>query len=384
VLAPTADAKFQYRLASSLLENPTAILTSALRNAAKAAHFSRIAETLDVEHKVNLNDLLESPKVLETLKNELSKELKGEAKSAKQKKADEDEKKEEPAAEEAPAEEGEEAPAEGEEGAEGEVSPEEEELTIDEKVEQLETRVDVVEQEVQQLEGDTIPEAENEEINLEDMFGGEEGDMQLDEKMGALANEGDEVTASGEDDFFGPSNLQAGLEGMDEVDITEAGDFFEVTASDEPDQLGALMGGRPRSAKALRAEKESIVDPGEIADHFESELSGDDRDNETDHDGDLFAEVIESVSAPEFQQDHNVEAEFDLPKSAVQVKDNRNAAAKNKAAAGTVKTVQRGAAGMQKKSTVVKTVGNPVTSPKGSVDERKRIASLVFKDEDEY
>jgi hypothetical protein len=39
---------------------------------------------------------------------------------------------------------------------------------------------------------------------------------------------------------------------------------------------------------------------------------------------------------------------------------------------------------MAKKSTVVKTVGDPAARPKGSVEERRRLASLVFKDEDEY
>jgi hypothetical protein len=384
VLAPSVGPLLQYRLASTLLENSTSVLTAALRNAAKAAHFSHVAETLEIEHKVNLNDLLESPKVLETLKNELAKELKAEPVKASKaatalKKADEEEKKdkEKPAEEEAAAAEEEAAESDG-----AEETPAEEAVTVEEQVQELETRVDAVENDVAELEQQVETEGE-EEIDLEGMFGGEEGDMMMDEKMSALANEGEEVTATeGEEDFFGPSNLRAGLEGMDEVDITDASDFFQVSASEESDPLGQLMGSRARSAKALRATPNAVVEPGDLNDHFKTELAGDDRDAESDHEDDLLYEVAGGIDAPEFEQEHNVEPEFELPKSAVAIKDNRNAAAKSKAAAGAIKTVQRG--GMAKKSTVVKTVGDPAARPKGSVEERRRLASLVFKDEDEY
>jgi len=59
-----------------------------LRQTAKNAHYSKLADKFESVHKKTLNDHLEDPSVLASLKSEVEKELKGEPKSAAGKTAD--------------------------------------------------------------------------------------------------------------------------------------------------------------------------------------------------------------------------------------------------------------------------------------------------------
>ena len=59
-----------------------------LRQTAKNAHYSKLAETFKQVHKVELNDLLEDPSVLNAEKKAVESEIKGDPKNATSKKAD--------------------------------------------------------------------------------------------------------------------------------------------------------------------------------------------------------------------------------------------------------------------------------------------------------
>src|SRR5271167_898434 len=87
-MLPTAPAEVQKSAASSLLQNSTKILNAMLRQTAKNAHYSKLAETFKSVHKTELNDALEDPSVLSSLKKEVASELSGDAKNATAKKAD--------------------------------------------------------------------------------------------------------------------------------------------------------------------------------------------------------------------------------------------------------------------------------------------------------
>src|SRR5271157_102982 len=87
-MLPTAPAELQKTFAASLLMNKTKVLTAALKQTAINAHYTKVAETLKSVHKVEMNDLLEDPSVLTKEKNAVKSEVKGDARSASAKKAD--------------------------------------------------------------------------------------------------------------------------------------------------------------------------------------------------------------------------------------------------------------------------------------------------------
>lgn len=87
-MLPTAPAEVRKAFASALLATPTKVLKAALRQTAKNAHYTKIADTLREVHKVEMNQLLEASGDLEKAKNQVKAELKGDAKSANAKVAD--------------------------------------------------------------------------------------------------------------------------------------------------------------------------------------------------------------------------------------------------------------------------------------------------------
>jgi hypothetical protein len=448
-LLPSAPASVQESFTASLLAgNSTKVLKAALRQTAINAHYQKLAETFKEVHKMELNDLLEDPSVLNTEKKSVESELKGEPKSAGKvaddrkengpqegtyddgrdgsepkeldaskaaerpdagekpgqtqnlsdgktekaagaktacvgadctgcknadckgkkanaKKADGEMPEEAPApAAEAPVEEAAapEAPAEAEaptdlppavpenpEAEAAEILTDEKKNVLEEKITEAQDAISAIEQEILSegdeeldlaklegeedalgdFEGDDLEGAE-EEFTMEALPEGEEGDGEeldfakvfdpegMDEKAASLANEGEEKSAAGEDDFFTPSaasNLEAS---MDDDGMGDMHDMFSLQGSDG-DPLASLIAGLKSAAEVAGMD---IVpsSTGEAADHFESdEAAGDDRDNETDHDGNLFFEALDSIT-PEAQgakrttQDSTNELE--LPKAA--------------------------------------------------------------------
>jgi len=87
-MLPTAPAEVQKAFAASLLNSSTKVLKAALRQTAINAHYTKVAETFKEVHKVELNDLLEDPSILKAEKKAVESEVKGDAKSATSKKAD--------------------------------------------------------------------------------------------------------------------------------------------------------------------------------------------------------------------------------------------------------------------------------------------------------
>jgi hypothetical protein len=87
-MLPTAPLEVKKAFAASLLTNSTKALKAALRQTAVNAHYTKLAETFKEVHKMELNDLLEDPSVLNAEKKAVESEVKGDAKNAGAKKAD--------------------------------------------------------------------------------------------------------------------------------------------------------------------------------------------------------------------------------------------------------------------------------------------------------
>jgi hypothetical protein len=146
---------------------------------------------------------------------------------------------------------------------------------------------DGADQAAEGAEGD----AEGQELNLDDIFN--EGNMS--DKVSSLNDEGDNVDEfivdlNGDNDFFGPSDpseLESILEQEDEIENPH--DLFAIRSSADP--MAALFG--------KYASETDIVKPGEIVKALDTDLSGgEDRDSETDHDGSIFEEVLNSLKQP--------------------------------------------------------------------------------------
>jgi len=471
-MLPTAPAEVQKAAASNLLQNPTNVLNAMLRQTAKNAHYSKLAEKFESVHKKTLNDLMEEPSVLASEKSSVEKELKGEPKSAAKpksaddrkdagpqlatfddgrcypskdttpaemhadspksqteadhrpkdtinksegdgkvssKKADFGDKKAPPfgkkdeknegdkkdaaaqcdkcegeckcaaktaaecgadckgcdkcaaskkaaidasveakkaavskkadpvmdappmeapmgeaapmgdmggeppmdAAPEAPSD----LPMEGDMDAEadnaGEVLSDEKKMVVEEKIEEAQEAIKALEQEI-------LSEGE-EELDLSQVFNEEE----MDEKVSALANEGDEHTAGNGEEYFAPSAAESLEASLDEPQLASMEDFFSLRGSDS-DPLAHLIAGEIKSAADVAGMDVIPSFTGEAARHFESDTAtGETRDNENDHEGDLFAEAIEDQTPEDggFKRVKQDETnELQAPKSAAKAK----------------------------------------------------------------
>lgn len=87
-MLPDAPVEKQKVTASAFLALETPVLNAMLRQTAKNAHYSKLAETFKQVHKMELNDLLEDPSVLNGEKKAVESELKGDPKNAAAKVAD--------------------------------------------------------------------------------------------------------------------------------------------------------------------------------------------------------------------------------------------------------------------------------------------------------
>jgi hypothetical protein len=192
-----------------------------------------------------------------------------------------------PEAEEAPVEEApaaEEVPTE-----EAAPAPEEEAATMltEEKKEQVSEQIAEAQQAIQNIE-ETILEEGQEELDLNSIF------SQPEDKVDSLANEGEEMEEGmdemgGGEDFFGPSEEGEMAASMDNNSNEMSGMFASVEGDDSMATLFASY------KEATSVDGVDVVPSftGEAANHFESELKGDDRDSESDHTGDIWAELIE-------------------------------------------------------------------------------------------
>jgi hypothetical protein len=162
-----------------------------------------------------------------------------------------------------------------------EVLSDEKKMVVEEKIEEAQEAIRALEQEILQ-EGE-------EELDLSQVFNEEE----MDEKVSALANEGDEHTAGNGEEYFTPSAAENMEASLDEPQMASMEDFFSLRGSDS-DPLAHLIAGEIKSAADVAGMDVVPTSTGELANKMESnEATGDTRDNENDHDGDLFAEAIE-------------------------------------------------------------------------------------------
>jgi len=419
-MLPQAPYEAQMKFATAQLQLPTRMLTSALRQTAVNAHYTRVGSKLEEVHKCDLNDLLEDPSILTKETSAVQSELKGDAKTAAGKKADDrkeagplpaeypepkrdepkeldgsnaakrpaltekessvkkahgkdckgcpdcdTEKKDDkkasskkkaedetpapfPPAEDAPAEdaapaEGEEAPAEDapaddapfegdddtEETPAAEEEPfDEEKADLQDAIDQLKPDIEALEEAVSEFDanaedisfdddetvegeadelGDIFADGEEtgelneaeaiqehadeegEELNLDDLFNNDN----MTDKVSAL-NDEDLIDLEENDgvDFFAPSDpaeLESVLE--DEEGLMSPADMFNMHGVDD-DPMARIFASR----KA--ASEEGVVEPGTLDSFFESEIKGEDRDAEFDHDGDIFADVYEKIKQP--------------------------------------------------------------------------------------
>ena len=197
------------------------------------------------------------------------------------------------------------------EGAEGDTSAEvlsdEKKMVVEEKIEEAENAIHALEQEI-------LNESE-EELDLAQVFN--EDDME--EKVSALANEGDEHTAGNGEEFFAPTSAESLEASLDEPQMASMEDFFSLQGSDS-DPLAHLIAGEIKTAEQVAGHEVIPSMTGELANKMESNTTDtDNRDNENDHDGDLFAEAIEDQKPEDggfkrVKQDETNEME--APKSA--------------------------------------------------------------------
>src|SRR5271154_7041201 len=201
------------------------------------------------------------------------------------------------------------------EGAEGDTSAEvlsdEKKMIVKEKIEEAENAIHALEQEI-------LNEGE-EELDLAQVFN--EDDME--EKVSALANEGDEHTAGNGEEYFAPTSAESLEASLDEPQMASMEDFFSLQGSDN-DPLAHLIAGDIKTAEQVAGHEVIPSFTGELANKMESNTADtDNRDNESDHDGDLFAEAIEDQKPEDggfkrVKQDETNEME--APKSASKTK----------------------------------------------------------------
>jgi hypothetical protein len=131
-----------------------------------------------------------------------------------------------------------------------------------------------------------------EELNLEDIF--DQGNMS--DKVSALNDEDHgaiELALDMEgDDFFAPSDPSSLESVLDQEEDLSTPEMFAVNEV-ENDPLARIFASMKQAG-----EEEGIVHPGDIDSHFETDLKGDDRDNESDHEGSIFEEVLNSLKQP--------------------------------------------------------------------------------------
>ena len=163
----------------------------------------------------------------------------------------------------------------------GEVLSDEKKMVVEEKIEEAQEAIKALEQEILQ-EGE-------EELDLSQVFNEDE----MEEKVSALANEGDEHTAGNGEEYFAPTSAESLEASLDEPQMASMEDFFSLQGSDS-DPLAHLIAGEIRTAAEVAGMEVVPSFTGEAAKHFESDTAtGETRDNENDHDQDLFAEAIE-------------------------------------------------------------------------------------------
>lgn len=333
-LLPQSETAIQAKFAAALIEAPTHLVSAAFKQLAVLATRAKQAETFEDLSGTCLNKFIDEPSLLEKLKTEVLGELKADPKTASVKKkaapGDEgDVPAEEPIPDALPGDAATDAPAEmpttepppadpavqGDLGDAGEAIPANDVVPDSGADAGLMSQIEQVEADVSQLET-AVSEIEGQALDLATVF---DPSIQADKATG-LADEGADIPAENGDDFFGPSGHDEMEEGMD-FGAPETGnpqDFFSGGHNTASLQVDAFLGGKYAAADV-------DVPLGDMADHFATELPGDKRNAEADHDGDMLSEVLDSLSQEGMTQERDVAPEMETP-APVQASANRTAA----------------------------------------------------------
>lgn len=224
----------------------------------------------------------------------------------------------------------------------GAILTDEKKMVVQEKIEEVNEAVKALEQEILEENEEEVPlaleegEPSEEELDLSSVFDQDE----MEDKAASLANEGDEHQAAGDDDsFFAPTSA-AGMESvLDDsgMQVASIESYFDMQGSDA-DPLYSLIASEEKVA--MNVEGFDVLESftGEVANKMkQNEAGAEDRDNESDHDEDLFVEAMKDIK-PEEQGAKRT------PQDAVpQLQSPKSAAAKTAAKAdpkGSIKRVR--------------------------------------------
>jgi hypothetical protein len=223
----------------------------------------------------------------------------------------------------------------------GAILTDEKKMVVQEKIEEVNEAVKALEQEILEENEEEVPlaleegEPSEEELDLSSVFDQDE----MEDKAASLANEGDEHQAAGDDDsFFAPTSA-AGMESvLDDsgMQVASIESYFDMQGSDA-DPLYSLIASEEKVA--MNVEGFDVLESftGEVANKLkQNEAGAEDRDNESDHDEDLFVEAMKDIK-PEEQGAKRT------PQDAVpQLQSPKSAAAKTaaKAPTGSIKRVR--------------------------------------------
>ena len=328
-LLPQSESAVVARMASALIETPTALLTAAFRQLATLTATCKLAEKFEDISKTKLNEFVEDPSLLSKLQGEVTSELKGDPKTAAAKpktaapgdepKKEGEEGGEEPVPDALPGDAATEPPAEmpateppaappaevGDLGAAGDGMPANDVVPESGADAGLMGQIENVEAEISQLE-QQVGEVEDGALDLASIF---DPEIQAG-KANSLADEGTDMAEMGGDDFFGPSSKDEMEGGMD-FGAPETGnpqDFFSGGHTTASLQVDAFLAGR-------NASSDVDVAMGDMEGHFETDLPSDTRNVDTDHSGDMLSEVLDSLDQEAMTQKRDTAPKFTEPES---------------------------------------------------------------------
>lgn len=386
-LLPSLNHEAKMAFARALCSAPTALLAEGLRATARMASFTKAAEKFETETGRDLNEFVESEGELSKLQNQVLDENKADAPklAAAGKKAgpEEDKRPVEAPAEVPPAVEppaagtpegtpdaptgdfadpapaGDAAPGEMGDGGAGVDDPAPANEAMDAATEgSLMDSIQAVEGQISTLE-EEVQEAGEEALDLAAIFNPE---VQADKAQNLANEEHEDDPDLGEVDFS-PSSTE------DMQDATDFGapdeakgpqDFFKDASG--PDPLSALLN--------KHASEDVDVPMGGMAEHFESDLAGDDRDAESDNE-DLLGEVLSSIEQPTMDQKRDTEPNLEEP-AAPQSKEARRTAAQARA------RVQSPVAPAKSS---IRSVGSPTPRMASADITDAEISSLILQDD---
>jgi hypothetical protein len=352
---PTAPTEVQQKFASAIVGLDSKILRASVKQAAINSYWSKFADEME-QDGCGLNKFLEDESMLDRLKSEIKKEFSGKPVNAALEAPHE--------AQDVPGEGEYEAPKVGSEKKADYEDPQEEQKKEDEQVKvDLSDQIADAETAVNSLE-DEIKEEGEEELDFDKMF------EHTEEKLDSLANEGDfdgvfgeegEAHEEGEGEGhegiiidiehdMAPSDsasLEKAMDGLDQVELSDAADFFSHAAGEEDDFQDLFES----------PSKESEVDMGEAADFFSNDaVSGEDFGSEQDHEDDLIYSVMMQIKPETYKTKRDTEPHLEEPKKA------------------------KAAASKKNPSKPIRSLGHVTTASA----EQDMLAKLVFPDDDDY